>query len=98
MTEAATRERLSELLDMIVSFAPLGRKVSADSADSAYDLSLARGGQSVESVIDALRVQIKYLLFDLEATRRENRYLRQMLENRPPADGGACGDNGSGPH
>ena len=32
--------------------------------------------------IDFLRLSIKYLLFDLEATRRENKYLRQMLENR----------------
>jgi hypothetical protein len=29
---------------------------------------------------------VKYLLFDLEATRRENRYLRQMLENRHRGD------------
>jgi hypothetical protein len=25
---------------------------------------------------------MKYLMFDLEATRRENRYLRQMLDSR----------------
>ena len=30
--------------------------------------------------IDFLRLSIKYLLFDLEATRRENAYLRKMLE------------------
>jgi len=27
-----------------------------------------------------LRLSIKYILFDLEATRRENQYLRKMLE------------------
>ena len=30
--------------------------------------------------IDFLRLSIKYMLFDLEATRRENAYLRKMLE------------------
>jgi hypothetical protein len=25
---------------------------------------------------------VKYLVFDLEATRRENQYLRKMLENK----------------
>ena len=30
--------------------------------------------------VDYLRVAIKYLLFDLEATRRENSYLRKMLD------------------
>ena len=31
---------------------------------------------------DFLRLSIKYLLFDLEATRRENAYLRKMLEEQ----------------
>ncbi len=31
--------------------------------------------------LDHLRLSVKYLVFDLEATRRENRYLRQMLED-----------------
>lgn len=30
--------------------------------------------------LDYLRLSIKYLVFDLEATRRENGYLRQMIE------------------
>lgn len=36
-------------------------------------------GQLQES-IDFLRLSIKYMLFDLEATRRENSQLRKMLE------------------
>lgn len=35
---------------------------------------------SLQDSIDYLRLSIKYLLFDLEATRRENCYLRKMLE------------------
>lgn len=40
-----------------------------------------------EELLDALRLQVSYLVFDLEATRRENRYLRQMLESRPDPRG-----------
>ena len=93
MTEAATRERLNELMDMIVSFAAS----STGRSNGAFDPPFAQGGESVEAVINALRVQIKYLLFDLEATRRENRYLRQMLENRSSDSGGRNGE-GSGPY
>jgi len=37
----------------------------------------------LQESIDFLRLGIKYLLFDLEATRRENGYLRKMLEQNP---------------
>jgi CHAD domain-containing protein len=37
---------------------------------------------SLHESIDFLRLSIKYLLFDLEATRRENGHLRKMLEGR----------------
>ena len=36
---------------------------------------------NLQESIDFLRLSIKYLLFDLEATRRENSYLRKMLED-----------------
>jgi hypothetical protein len=32
-------------------------------------------------------LSIKYLVFDLEATRRENKYLREMI-NKQDANGG----------
>jgi hypothetical protein len=35
---------------------------------------------SLQESLDYLRICIKYQLFDLEATRRENKYLRKMLE------------------
>ncbi|MCK6456897.1 MAG: transcriptional regulator [Phycisphaerae bacterium] len=38
---------------------------------------------SLQEHIDYLRLAIKYLIFDLEATRRENNYLRKMLEEQP---------------
>lgn len=33
-----------------------------------------------EDLMAALRTKIKYLMFDIEATRRENAYLREMLD------------------
>jgi hypothetical protein len=41
--------------------------------------------------MDQLRVLAKYVAFDLEATRRENKYLRQMLESRSQRDDGEDG-------
>lgn len=38
-------------------------------------------GQLQES-LDYLRICIKYQLFDLEATRRENKYLRDLLNDK----------------
>lgn len=35
---------------------------------------------SLEDSLDFLRLNVKYLLFDLEATRRENEHLRQLLK------------------
>ena len=39
-----------------------------------------------EKPLDYLRLSIKYLVFDLEATRRENGYLRKMLEETTEND------------
>jgi chromosome segregation ATPase len=37
---------------------------------------------SLQESLDYLRLSIKYLVFDLEATRRENNYLRKVLDER----------------
>lgn len=42
---------------------------------------LEKSIDSLQESLDYLRVCIKYQLFDLEATRRENAYLRKLLEN-----------------
>ena len=36
----------------------------------------------LQELLDYLRVCIKYQAFDLEATRRENAYLRKLLEEQ----------------
>jgi hypothetical protein len=40
---------------------------------------LEKGVSILQESLDYLRICIKYQLFDLEATRRENEYLRKML-------------------
>ena len=34
-----------------------------------------------DASLDHLRLSVKYLVFDLEATRRENQYLRKLLDS-----------------
>ena len=37
---------------------------------------------SVQDALDDLRLSVKYLLFDLDATRRENLYLKKLIEDK----------------
>lgn len=40
----------------------------------------------LQESLDYLRLSVKYLVFDLEATRRENQYLRQLLRHGPDSE------------
>ncbi|HOL89452.1 MAG TPA: hypothetical protein PK965_09560 [Anaerohalosphaeraceae bacterium] len=37
---------------------------------------------ALQDSLDYLRISVKYLIFDLEATRRENAYLKKLLEEK----------------
>ncbi len=78
MDEAAIKKSLSDIASTITSL-PLGSELGGE---GVYESDVHPANPGLEESIDYLRLQIKYLLFDLEATRRENRYLRQLLENR----------------
>ena len=39
---------------------------------------------NLQQSLDSLRLGLKYLIFDLEATRRENNELRKRLNQNPP--------------
>lgn len=41
---------------------------------------LEKSMNGLQESLDYLRVCIKYMMFDVEATRRENKYLRKMIE------------------
>lgn len=48
----------------------------------------------LQEAIDYLRLSTKYLVFDLEATRRENAHLRSLIAQRLGSD--VDGEEGSG--
>ncbi len=43
--------------------------------------------KGLQDSLDYLRLSVKYLVFDLEATRRENEYLRKMIARDNEGDG-----------
>jgi hypothetical protein len=88
MNEAAIKKRLEELHETVA----LGRPGKAAHEDGGLGLA-PKTRQSIEDALDHLQMQVKYLLFDLEATRRENGYLRRMLETRNRQEPGEDGDS-----
>jgi len=81
MTENDFQSRLAELMGEISllpseheNFGPLANQTCARHE------TLQQTVNSLEESLEGLRLSIKYLVFDLEATRRENGYLRKMLE------------------
>ena len=86
MDETTFQLRLSELLKEIETLPIKQRGPLKDLAakTQATHQELATTAKTLADVLDNLRLQIKYMVFDLEATRRENQYLRKMLESRPP--------------
>jgi hypothetical protein len=82
MNEAEFQKRLAELVDEIDTL-PAGerdrlRKLADETRDRHEQIK--KSVATLQESIDFLRLGIKYMLFDLEATRRKNNYLRKMLE------------------
>jgi predicted nuclease of restriction endonuclease-like (RecB) superfamily len=82
MDEKAFQEQISELLVEVQRFPELNKQRIDETmaATSARHEKLKKSVASLQSSLDFLRLSIKYLTFDLEATKRENRMLRRMLE------------------
>ncbi len=82
MNETTFQKRLAELLSEI-STLPASQRSKLEllvSDTKKRHQQLQASASNVQESLDYLRVAIKYLLFDLEATRRENSYLRKMLQ------------------
>lgn len=88
MDEQKFQTKLAELMGEI-STLPKGEREKltalAQKTQHRHD-KLKKTVGDLQDSLDYLRLSIKYLVFDLEATRRENRYLRQMLEEQDVAD------------
>ena len=80
MNEAAMKKSLAELTEVLTFPHRSGEGQEVGAHASGLD------AVTLEEALDYLRLQVKYLVFDLEATRRENTYLRRMLEARRKDD------------
>jgi hypothetical protein len=85
MDEAAFQKKLKELVAQIETL-PEGERqrlrAMAEETQTRH-ADIKKSVSAMQENIDFLRLWIKYMLFDLEATRRENAYLRKMLEQDP---------------
>jgi hypothetical protein len=84
MDENTFQKKLAELVHEIGNLPPEDRSKLQTLADQSKERheKLKKTVSSLQDSMDYLRLSIKYLLFDLEATRRENGYLRKMLEEQ----------------
>jgi hypothetical protein len=86
VSEAAVQERIREFLEMLRAW-PAPTQFVAAHVGVYLSHANSHDDSTLEGDINHLRLQLKYIMFDLEATHRENKYLRQMLDarrNRPP--------------
>ena len=84
MDEARLEDKLIELVKEFGGMGNTQFKKLAEIAKKARDKNthLEQGADNLQESLDYLRICIKYQLFDLEATRRENKYLRKLLEEK----------------
>lgn len=79
-----TPEDRSHLMDptLQAKLAELVERMLADGEGSAVDPIQRQRLHEMRDALDSLRLSVKYLAFDLEATRRENAILRKELTQR----------------
>jgi DNA repair protein RadC len=84
MDEANLESKLNELVKELGGATDPQQEKLAELAKQAQASrkKLENSINSLQESLDYLRVCIKYQLFDLEATRRENQYLKKMLEEQ----------------
>lgn len=90
MNENTFQKKLAELVAEIGTLPESDRAKLEMLAEETRERhqKLKQTVSNLQESIDFLRLSIKYLLFDLEATRRENRQMRKMLE-----EGNSAGDD-----
>lgn len=84
MTEHEFQSKLAELMGEISTLPAAEREKLQRLADETRQRHerLKATVSSLQESLDYQRLSIKYLVFDLEATRRENCYLRKILEEK----------------
>ncbi|MDX2115005.1 MAG: transcriptional regulator [Planctomycetota bacterium] len=89
MNDSDFNAKLGELLGQIDSLPEDQRSALQQHVEATRDRHerLRKTIKDLSDSMDYLRLSVKYLVFDLEATRRENQYLRKMLESGPANPG-----------
>lgn len=84
MDDATFESELNELVKEIGSIPAPEQKKLIMLARNTHNTNkkIKKGISSLQESLDYLRISIKYLMFDLEATRRENTYLKKILEEK----------------
>ena len=97
MDEAVFQKKLAELMGEISTLPAAERNKLTALANETQErhLKLRKTVHDLQESLDYLRLSIKYLVFDLEATRRENAYLRKMLEQDRAGHPDDAGENDS---
>jgi len=92
MNEQEFQQRLGDLMSQIQELPESERGEVTRLAEETRDRHerMKKTIADLQESLDYLRLSVKYLVFDLEATRRENQYLRKLLErqNRAETEGG----------
>ncbi len=81
MHEQEFQSKMSELMGQIESLPPhqrAGIEKLATETRQRHE-KLRSTVTALQESLDQLRLSIKYIVFDLEATRRENQYLKKLL-------------------
>lgn len=84
MNEQEFQSKLSDLMSQINTL-PEGERGPLEQLASETKNrheTMKKTIADLQESLDYLRLSIKYLVFDLEATRRENEYLRRLLEKQ----------------
>lgn len=86
MDEANFESKLNDLAKEIESVPEPQRDqlLSLIRQAGTHHKQLKESVDSLQESLDYLRVSVKYLVFDLEATRRENAYLKKLLKDNNP--------------
>ncbi len=84
MEEQTFPEKLLNLIEEVKQFPEEKRKsleMLAGEMGKKYD-DLKKSLIMMQDALDSLRLHVKYLIFDLEATKKENIVLRKRLEEQ----------------
>ena len=82
MNEQDFQQKLSELIGQINAGEEQGDLVKLAEETKARHERMKKTIADLQDSLDYLRLSVKYLVFDLEATRRENQYLRKLLDRQ----------------